>query len=177
MTQYRDIGSIGDSTGSNIPVESFNQGQVYNLTHFYDTTESVWKSLPIIDRSFISFSWGGKNIEDFGLIIIANNDRYQRMVYAPFQDFTSNSEIMDGQKYWGYKFNASNIVFDLATDGVLESTLQQFRNWFKPGIARDLILAEYPNRVISARVAETPAYSLLPFKEKTVKKINGIEYF
>lgn len=157
--------------GTEVLRPEINKSQVFLATH-------NGEGLPLsnLEKSFISFSWGEKNIEDFGFIVVSGGDRYQRAMYAPFQENVTSSEVFDGQKYWGYHFNANSISFGLATDGVLESTLQEFRNWFKPGIARDLVLSEYFNRSISARVSDVPAYSLLPFEEKIIKKIGNKEY-
>jgi hypothetical protein len=48
--------------------------------------------------------------------------------------------------------------------------------WFKPGIVKELILAEHPNRAIMARVNSAPEMSMLPFEEKTTVVMAGNEY-
>ena len=172
MAEYRDIGYLNndESTGARVPVDLLNRGQVYYATH--KDNELLSKS----ERSFISFSWGDKNIEDFSFLVVSGGDRYQKSFYAPFQENTTTNDLMDGQKYWGFHYNANTISFGLATDGVLESTLQDFRNYFKPGVSRDLILSEYPNRAIAARVADAPVYTMLPFEEEVEKKIGNKTY-
>jgi len=42
--------------------------------------------------------------------------------------------------------------FVLSTDGITQVELDNFLHWFKAGIARELVLAEHPNRAIMARV-------------------------
>ena len=44
---------------------------------------------------------------------------------------------------------------------------EDFKNYFRPGEAKELILSEHPNRGIMARLAEVPNISLLPFKSTT----------
>lgn len=168
---YRNIGSLGDSTGILIPVESNNNGQVYLATHDSDN-----KKLSLTQRSYISFSWGGKDIEDFNFLVISDGGVYQRNMYAPFEDITSENSLLDGKYYWGFHYRSNELVFSLATDGVLEKTLQEFRNWFRPGVERELILSEFPYRGIKARIAESPSYSLAPFEEQITCTINGKIY-
>jgi len=52
--------------------------------------------LPSRYRSFISFSYGGKNIEDFNLIAYCSGNTMNYPGSADFEDLTSNYDIMDG---------------------------------------------------------------------------------
>lgn len=145
--------------------------QVYLATH-----DGEGNSLPHFRKSFISFSYGGRNIEDFNLISVTSGDRLERNLYSSFQDITTEYEILDGQHYWGTTFSANTLDFILATDGVTESELQDFRQWFKPGEEKELILSEFPNRAIYARVSTQPILSMLPFEKKETLIINGKTY-
>ena len=58
MVNYRDIGTINNGTMPSIPVNTTRRGQVYEATHVGENL------LPYMKRSFISFSFGGKRIED-----------------------------------------------------------------------------------------------------------------
>lgn len=147
-----------------------NKGQVYLATH-----DGVGNSLPYMSRSFISFTFGGKAIEDFGLIATIE-DRMENNLYASFSDSTSTYDVIDGQLYWGTRFEAGQLSLKLSTDGMTERQLDDFKYWFSPGIIRELILAERPNRAIFARVSERPVFSCLPFEQKTSLKISGIDY-
>ena len=136
------------------------RGQVYLATHKDDLY------LPYMYRSFISFSYGGKNIEDFDLIATTSGDRLERDAYASFNDLTSTYDTIQGQFFWGTYFKNNSITFDLATDGITQDKLDEFKRWFRPGIMKELILAEHPNRAIMARVAQPPQFKLLPFEQK-----------
>lgn len=145
--------------------ENFSNAQKY--TQVYQAThDGAGTRLPYMGRSFISFTFGGKAIEDFGLIVVNSGDRMERAAYAPFADLTSTYDTLNGQLYWGTHFEAKQLELDLATDGITERQLDDFREWFSPGKERELILSEHPNRAILARIAEPPNFSLLPFEEK-----------
>ena len=148
--------------------------QVFKATH--NLEGGTWKRLSFMKRSFISFSYGGKFIEDFNLIAVINGDRLQRSIYGDFEDITTSYEVLDGQYYWGTHFTNNSLNFILATDGITEEKLNEFKKWFAPGQNKELFLSENPNRAILARVSSTPSYSLLPFEEKTTVTISGNSY-
>jgi len=83
-----------------------------------------------MQRSFISFSFDGKNIEDFNLIATIDGDRLQRKGYSEFEDLTSNYEILDGHFYWGTHYTNHTLDFSLSTDGITENELNNFLKWF-----------------------------------------------
>lgn len=129
------------------------------------------KPLPYVGKQFISFKYGGKAIEDFDLLVIFKSDRLEKGAYASFNDTTTEQAELDGQMFWHSNFKANNLTFNLATDGMTSIQLEEFKNWFQPGIERELILSEHHNRAILARVSDTPQLSLLPFEEKIEVKI------
>lgn len=145
--------------------------QVYNATH-----DGEGNSLSVLGRHFISFSYGGKNIEDFDLIACTNGDRINKEIYAPFQDTTSKQSELDGQMYWLTSHDAGGMSFFLATDGMDVEKFEAFKAWFKPGVERELILAEYPNRVILARVSTAPTMNMLPFEKDVEVKVGSAVY-
>lgn len=130
------------------------------------TRDGQGNPLSILNRQFISFSYGGKNIEDFDLLAVFDGDRLSKEIYAPFKDITSEQDELDGQIFWSSSFNAGQLNFSLATDGIDTKQLEEFKQWFQPGIEKELILSEYHNRGILARVATAPQMSLLPFEKE-----------
>lgn len=133
--------------------------QVENLLR-----DEAGKTRSILSRQFISFTYGGKSIEEFNLIATFNGDRLSKSIYAPFEDTVTQQEELDGQFYWRTKFGANELQFNLSTDGMTQSELDNFKMWFKPGIERELVLSENHNRAIMARVSTTPTISMLPFE-------------
>lgn len=149
--------------------------QVFKDTHIM-AEGRAWKRSPLMKRSFISFAYGGKKIEDFNLIATIHEDRMRKPLYAEFEDITTTYDVLDGQFYWDTRFETNQIDFVLATDGITEEQLNDFKYWFKPGVSRELVLAEAPNRAIMARVMNVPQYSVIPFEHKTSLKIGNLEY-
>lgn len=135
--------------------------QVFKATH-----NEAGNRLPHMKNSFISFSYGGKYIEDFGLISVIASDRLERNAYASFADLTSNYDTLDGQLYWGSHYEPNKLELTLATDEMTEKQLDDFKEWFCPGITRELILSEHPNRAIQARIETAPTLSVLPFEKQ-----------
>ena len=145
--------------------------QVYLATH-----GGADKYLPLMQRSFISFSWGGKNIEDFGFLVTIDGSFLQKKIYGNFTDNITESNILDGQIYWNTHYDSNDISFFLSTDGITETQLNEFKHYFQPGVIKELVLAENPNRAINVRLSETPELHMIPFEKKIIKKIVGQEY-
>lgn len=158
---------IGHEEWSNKPPRT----QVY-----LDTHDGADKRLPHRERSFISFTYGGKPIEDFYLIATLKSSRMERQLYGNFSDNTSTYDVIDGQFYWGSHYIANKLELQLSTDEITEQQLQDFKAWFTPSEGKELILAEYPNRGIWARISKVPEYHMLPFEKKTQKKFAGNIY-
>lgn len=169
-TVYRDYGTMQNSTLPDNTIEVVSRRQVYRATH-----DGEGNLLPFMKRSFISFTYGGRYIEDFDLLATIEGDRLEREGYASFNDLTTDYDNLDGQQYWGTHYKTNSITFRLATDGIDQPTLDSFLNWFQAGVSRELILAEHPNRVILARVAEPPQLSLLPFEHHTTFMVSNLE--
>ena len=161
----KDVGSL-DNYIPPIQLVKKPKSQVYQATH-----RENGRRLPYMDRSFISFSYGGVFIEDFNLIATISNNFLHRDLYANFTDNTTNSNILDGQKHWSTHYDSNHLELILATDGITETYLEQFKRWFIPGVERELILSEHPNRAIMARVAATPSYDMIPFEEEIYLKV------
>ena len=146
--------------GNEVASPTLPRSQVYKATH-----EEGGKRLPFMYRSFISFTYGGKHIEDFNLIAVTNGDRMEREGYAEFEDLISTYDTINGQFYWGTYFHQNTLDLTLATDGITQNQLDDFKRWFRAGSIRELILAEHPNRAILARIAQPPHLRVLPFEQ------------
>ena len=88
--------------GSQTRTTTTKRGQVYQATH-----NGEGQTLPYMNRSFISFTFGGKRIEDFDLLATISGDRLNRKGYASFDDTVTSYDNLDGQYYWAthYKTN------------------------------------------------------------------------
>lgn len=145
--------------------------QVYEATH-----DGQGIALSRVFKQFISFTYGGRAIEDFNLLVVFASDRLSKGVYSNFTDTTTTNTGIDGQAFWISQFDALTIHFDLATDGMSTDELEAFKSYFVPGIERELILSEYPNRAILARLASAPQMEVVPFEDAKVIQIAGKEY-
>lgn len=176
MDKYIDYGIIipNNSTSRITPKVKTTQPktQVYRATHVGDEVTR----LPYMERSFISFTFGGKHIEDFGFIAYTEGDRMSRGAYADFEDLTTDYEVLNGHFYWGTHHTDHELELNLATDGVTQQQIDEFRRWFAPGKIRELILSEHPNRAIQARVSEPPEFNFLPFEQPTIVNIGVGSY-
>lgn len=145
--------------------------QVYEVTH-----DGQGNPLSRVFKQFISFTYGGKAIEDFNLLVTFSSERLTKGIYSSFSDSTTTNVGIDGQMFWLTQFDPLTIHFDLSTDGMSTRDLENFKTTFYPGIARELILSEYPNRGILARVAAAPQMEVLPFEDLKTIKIAGKDY-
>ena len=176
MSEYRDFGAaynpiLGIQYGGDpVPVDTKRYTQVYQATHKGEDR------LPLFLRSFISFTYGGRAIEDLNLIATTIGNRIERNGYANFDDTVTTYDSLNGQQYWGTHYRTNSIVFNLSTDGMDQRQLDDFLNWFAAGVTRELVLAEHPNRGILARVSEPPRLALLPFEKKTSMVISEVSY-
>lgn len=173
--QYRDYGNLVGQDQYTIPVirqqiDYERKGDVYRLTH-----DGEGKSLSFIDKAFISFTYGGKKIEDFGLIAVSVDDRYNGESPPQHEDFVTDARMLNGQYYWGSHYNAREMTISLATDGMTQMQLDKFKYWFQAGEMRELIMAQHPNRGIIARIAQAPQISIVPFPRKKRTIINDQE--
>lgn len=151
-----------------VPTESHTQ--TFLATH-RETSEG-WVRPSELNNSFITFNFGGKWVDEFGLIVSFPEGRLQRNLYAQFEDITSDYDIIDGHYYWGTHLNGLTLEFLLVTDGMTEQQLNEFKKYFMPGVTKELYLSESPNKAIQARIAAVPNYSLLPFEHK-IKQFFG----
>ena len=173
--EYMDYGQIVQPRGSSAvnikqPINNKRVTQVYNLTH-----EGAGNSRSFIEKAFISFTYGGKKIEDFGLIVVNVDDRIHTESPPEHQDHITQYNILNGQYYWGSHYNAREMSLSLATDGMTQQQLDDFKYWFQGGEIRQLIMSEHPNRAIMARVSEKPEISVIPFQRQQIISIDNIQ--
>ena len=157
-------------TGTEV-ASSVKRSQVFLATH-----DGEGNALPFMNRSFISFTYGGKKIEEFDLIATISGDRLNKPGYASFEDTITTYDNLDGQHYWATHYKTNQLDFTLSTDGIDEKKLNEFLYWFKAGVHRELILAEHPNRGIMARVANPPTINMIPFEQDVEITISSNKY-
>jgi len=169
LTSGHDIGYMSSYDKPAAPART-NKSQIYIRTH-----NSEGGSDTYINRSHLSFSFGGKNIEEFELVITSQG-MMQKSLTGGFRDLTSSYDVIDGQFYWGTYFANNQIDLTVSTESMTQEHLDAFVNWFKPGETRELIMAEHPNRAIMARIMSAPIMNIVPFEEITSVIIGNVTY-
>ena len=170
MSEERDYGTLGGAGHAGTLPSYEMKSQVYQATH-RDNLRTDY-----MYRSFISFTFGGKHIEDFNLLATFESEGMDQTGYADFEDLVSENEVVDGQVYWGTHIKTRELSFKLATDGMTQRQLDDFLSWFAPGKTRELILAEHPNRAANARISSSPELQLIPFEKQVEVKLGGQSY-
>lgn len=128
----------------------------------------------IVDKSFISFNFDGKSIEDFGMTVVSNGDRLSTSIHPAFNNTISTVAGRTGSIYWGTDITGLSFTFNLATDGMSSRQLMNFKNHFKPGKIAKFSLAESEYCYAYAIINSSSTFEFIPFD--TTVKINGIEY-
>lgn len=164
----RDYGKIVGRNRVKAKVNYNKRTQVFDATH-----DGAGNRLPYMYRSFISFTYGGRYIEDFGLIAITENNSLNRNLSANFEDIVTSPAVSDGQFYWGTHYQNNQLSLTLFTDYISQKDLDDFKSWFRPGVERELILAENPFRGIMARVGTVSTMEMLPDEEKVEFMVAG----
>lgn len=163
--------------GNYPPVKNVpSRTQVSLLTYDYSSSAGLQRK-SAHERAFISFSYGGRWIEDFGLIVVFDGDEgLNRPLSAEIEDLTTSYEILNGQMFWGSRYKENTLSLRLATDNMTQQQLNDFSSWFCGGVTRELILAEHPNRAILARIAEAPTIQMVPTTERHHWTVGDVTY-
>lgn len=130
-------------------------------------------------KEFIDFEFDGKNVTDFGLVVVFGGDRLPVAASPQFEDETSTINGASGQLYWGTRYGALTQSFTLATDGMSEKQLQAFKAHFQPGKYGKFIEPQYPGRYSYCRVSALENFEVIPFRVETTfmgQKVRVNEY-
>jgi len=84
------------------------------------THDGEGNRLPLMNRSFISFTYGGRAIEDFGLISVTDGDSIKRDLYGKVNNNVTSYKSIDGQFFWDSHLENNSLTLRLATDGITE---------------------------------------------------------
>ena len=107
--------------GNYPPVKNVpSRTQVSLLTYDYSSSAGLQRKSAHA-RAFISFSYGGRWIEDFGLIVVFDGDEgLNRPLSAEIEDLTTSYEILNGQMFWGSRYKENTLSLRLATDNMTQ---------------------------------------------------------
>ena len=128
----------------------------------------------IEDKSFISFTYDGKAIEEFGMAVVSSGDRLSTSLQQNFTNTITNISGKNGSLYWGTDITGLTINFNLATGGMTSRQLLNLKSHFKPGKIAPLVLIEHEYCYAYAIVSSATSFNFIPFD--AIVKINGVEY-
>lgn len=126
------------------------------------------------DKSFISFTFDGKGIEEFGMAVVSNGDRYSTNLHPNFSNTISTVPGRIGSIYWGTEITNNTIEVNLATDCMTSRQFLNFKNHFRPGKIGQLSFAETEFCYCYAIISENSIFDFIPFDGVTT--INGKDY-
>lgn len=127
-------------------------------------------------KEFIDFEFNGRHISEFGMVAVFDGDRHNFNASPEFEDETSEINGVSGQYYWGTRFKTMAKSFTLATDGITESEINEFKLHFKPGKYGKFIEDKLSCRYGWARVSNVSNFSVVPFLTKKTINIGGQEH-
>lgn len=133
--------------------------------------DSLTKNKTRHQKEFIDFEFDGRSISEFGMVAVFDGDRHSFNASPTFEDEISDVNGVDGQYYWGTKIRTINKTFDLATDGMTEQQVNDFKLHFRPGKYGKFIENKLACRYGYCRIAEVISFSVVPFKKIAEIKI------
>lgn len=126
------------------------------------------------DKSFLSFTFNGHAIEEFGCAVVSNDDRYATFLQPQFSNTITTVPGRIGSLYWGTDITGIQRTINIATDCATARQIANLKKTFAPGIYGKISFAETEYRYGYALVDSATSFSFLPFDETTT--INGKEY-
>lgn len=126
------------------------------------------------DKSFLSFTFDGKAIEEFGFAVVYNGDRLSTALQPEFSNSTSVVPGRLGSVYWGTDITGYTLELNLATDRATARQVANFKQHFMPGKYGILVLAECEYCYCYAYINAPSTFTFVPFQEST--QINGEWY-
>ena len=121
------------------------------------------------EKEFIDFEFAGRHISEFGMVAVADGGRHSFDAAPTFENETSSVHGVDGQYFWGTHFGSKKMSFSLATDGMTESQVNDFKYHFQPGRYGAFIEDKLSCRKAYARISQVITFNMVPFR--TQKKI------
>ena len=130
--------------------------------------DTLVKDKKTYEKEFIDFEFDGKHISDFGMVAVFDGDRHTFSSTSEFEDETSEVAGVNGQYFWGTKLKPLEKEFSLATDGMTERQVNEFKHHFQPGRYGKFIECATSNRWRWARIASAPEFKVIPFKKEKI---------
>lgn len=118
------------------------------------------------EKEFIDFSFDGKYISEFGMVAVFDGDRHTFAASPSFDNETTEVNGAAGQLFWGSNIKSLKRTFHLATDGMTEIQVNEFKKHFQPGRYGKFIEDKLAYRYGYCRVAEVIEFKVVPFQKR-----------
>lgn len=124
------------------------------------------------DKSFLSFTFNGVDVNSLGLAVVSNGDRYSSPLQPTFTNSFSTIPGKIGSFYWGTQITGKSISIALATDCMDYRDYMNMVQLFKPGNYGKISFAQTDFCESYALIQSVSQFSFIPFEsEKIVNKI------
>ena len=136
--------------------------------------EELTRNLMPWGKEYIDFSFAGRHISEFGLVAVTSGDRYKFAGSPDFEDETSNVNGVWGQYYWGTNYKTKTYSYSLATDGMTERQLEEFKYHFRPGHYGQFYEDAWFDRYCYVRIKAVVDFNFIPFQEEA--EVAGVKF-
>lgn len=126
------------------------------------------------DKSFLSFTFNGVDVNSLGLAVVSNGDRYSLSLQPTFTNSFSTIPGKIGSFYWGTQITGKSISIALATDCMDYRDYMNAVQLFKPGNYGKFSFAQTDFCESYALVQSVSQFSFIPFESE--KTVNGIKF-
>ena len=122
---------------------------------------------------YVGFFFNGHHSAEFGICRVSDGDRYTINLAPTYKDITTDREGADGTWYERTEIISETYDINIASDVIDQTTLDELKEWLKPGVAGTLIFDETPYKGVVAQVVNNPTFSFTPFGELGTRTLKG----
>lgn len=122
---------------------------------------------------YVGFFFNGHHSSEFGICRVADGDRYTINLAPSYNDSTSERTGWDGTWYEKTEIVSETFDINFASDVIDQETLEELKDWLKPGQASTLIFDETPYKGVSALVIDNPTFDFIPFGKNGERILKG----
>ena len=122
---------------------------------------------------YVGFFFNGHHSAEFGICRVSDGDRYTINLAPTYKDITTDREGADGTWYERTEIISETYDINIASDVIDQTTLDELKEWLKPGVAGTLIFDETPYKGVVAQIVNNPTFSFTPFGELGTRTLKG----
>lgn len=120
---------------------------------------------------FEGFRFGNIHSSDLNLVVVSQNNRYDKNVLPSPSDYSSNIPGGDGKYYFGQTFNTREFTVNVAFNNVSEDNFRQISQLFATDKLQDLVFDEMPFKTFKAKIKSKPDFRHVCFTDANGKRV------